>query len=138
MDNDKQLDKNEPEERVDTSALRDDPELDPYEIEFLPEFQQGRGPRAPFVNEYGVVIGDHVYESANSPLEQWTENTDPNVMAGDQWVHPYKDIGFQTEENREYFEEGIQPQGGMFMHPDKDVAYGVEQSGEADEDRAEP
>jgi hypothetical protein len=82
------------------------------------------------------VIGDHVYESENSPLEQWTENTDPNVMAGDQWVHPYKDIGFQTEENREYFEEGIQPQGGMFMHPDKDVAYGVEPSGEADEDRA--
>jgi hypothetical protein len=137
MDNDKHLDKKEPAERVDTLALRDDPELDPYEIEFLPEFEQGRGPRAPFVNEYGVVIGDHIYESANSPLTQWTEDTDPSVMAGDQWVHPYKDIGFQTAENREYFEQGIRPQSGIFMHPDKDVAYGVKQSGEADEDRTE-
>jgi hypothetical protein len=137
MNNDKHPDNNESAEQVDISALWDDPELDPYEIEFLPEFQQGRGPRSPFVNEFGVVIGDHLYESGNSPLEQWTEDTDPNVMAGDQWVHPYKDIGFQTAENRDLFEQGIEPQGGMFTHPDKDVAYGVEQSGEADEDRAE-
>ncbi|MFC5702515.1 DUF3905 domain-containing protein [Cohnella faecalis] len=92
-------------------------ELDPFEIEFLPEHRHGRGPRAPFVNEYGVVIGDHDYESAESPLEQWSENTDPAVMSGDQWVHPYKDIGFRTSENRDRFERGIRPFSGVFMHP---------------------
>ncbi|RTE02247.1 DUF3905 domain-containing protein [Paenibacillus whitsoniae] len=97
-------------------------DLDPYEIEFLPQFEQGRGPRAAFVNEYGVTIGDHDYESDNSPLEQWTDDTDPSVMAGDQWVHPYKDVGFQTAENRDIFEKGIAPQSGIFMHPDKNVA----------------
>jgi hypothetical protein len=111
---------------------RDDPELDPYEIDFLPEFRQGRGPRAPFVNSHGVVIGDHDYESANSPLEQWSEDTDPAVMAGDEWVHPFKDVGFHSKENRDYFERGIPPQGGIFMHPDKDVAYEVE-SGQAED-----
>ncbi|WP_286893133.1 DUF3905 domain-containing protein [Thermobacillus sp.] len=100
-----------------------DPELDPFEIEFLPEFREGRGPRGPFVNEYGVVIGDHDYASPNSPLENWSTDTDPSVMSGDQWVHPFKDIGFRTAENRRLFEEGIPPQSGIFMHPDKDVAY---------------
>lgn len=102
---------------------KDRSELDPYEINFLPEFQQGRGERKPFMNEYGVVIGDHMYESENSPLQHWDEDTDPAIMAGDEWVHPYKDIGFHTEENRDYFEKGIQPQGGIYMHPTKDVAY---------------
>lgn len=101
----------------------DDPELDPYEINFLPEFRSGRGPRAPFVNSSGVVIGDHMYESPDSPLTNWTADTDPAVMAGSEWVHPYKDIGFLTSENREYFEEGIPPQGGIYTHPDKDAAY---------------
>lgn len=97
--------------------------LDPYEINFLPEFRKNRGPRQPFVNEHGVVIGDHEYESPDSPLQHWNKETDPEVMAGDEWVHPYKDIGFHTAENRDYFEKGISPQSGIFMHPDKDVAY---------------
>ncbi|WP_127588171.1 DUF3905 domain-containing protein [Paenibacillus koleovorans] len=107
------------------------PSLDPFEINFLPQFEEGRGPREAFVNEHGVVIGDHMYESANSPLTNWTSETDPAIMAGDQWVHPFKDIGFQSAENREYFEHGILPSatGAMFTHPDKDVAY---QAGPAD------
>ncbi|PYI50711.1 DUF3905 domain-containing protein [Paenibacillus flagellatus] len=113
-DNEKRTDANGPDES-----------LDPFEIDFLPQFTEGRGPREPFVNEFGVTIGDHEYESPQSPLSQWSEETDPFVMAGDQWVHPFKDIGFRTEENRDYFEKGIFPsaQGGRFMHPDKDVAY---------------
>ena len=107
----------------DLSALRDDPALDPFEIEFLPEFREGRGPRAPFVNRHGVVIGDHDYESPNSPLENWSTDTDPSIMSGDEWVHPFKDVGFHTEENRQLFEQGIPPKGGIYMHPDKDVAY---------------
>jgi hypothetical protein len=104
-------------------ALEEPDDLDPYEINFLPQFRQGRGPAGPFTNPYGVVIGDHEYVSEHSPLEQWTENTDPAIMAGDEWVHPFKDIGFRTAENREYFEQGVKPQSGIFMHPDKNVAY---------------
>jgi hypothetical protein len=101
----------------------DTPDLDPFEINFLPQFENNRGPRQPFVNEHGVLIGDHDYESPRSPLMQWDKNTDPSIMAGDEWVHPYKDIGFHTAENRDYFEKAIPPQSGIFMHPDKDVAY---------------
>jgi hypothetical protein len=122
-------------EPPDLTALRDDPELDPYEIEFLPEYREGRGPSGPFVNEHGVVIGDHDYASPNSPLENWTEETDPAVMSGDEWVHPFKDVGFHTEENRQLFEQGIQPQAGIFMHPDKDAVFeAYRQSDNADDD----
>jgi len=100
-----------------------DPELDPFEINFLPKFMDNRGPRKPFVNQYGVVIGDHEYESEESPLENWSVDTDPSDMSGDEWVHPFKDVGFHTAENKDYFEKDIEPQGGIFMHPDKDVAY---------------
>ncbi|QHT59766.1 DUF3905 domain-containing protein [Paenibacillus lycopersici] len=106
-----------------SAAGGDDPELDPYEINFLPRFRSGRGPRAPFVNSSGVVIGDHMYESPNSPLSDWTTDTDPAVMAGGEWVHPFKDVGFQTGENRAYFEQGIPPAGGVFTHPEEDAAY---------------
>ncbi|WP_199622306.1 DUF3905 domain-containing protein [Paenibacillus alkalitolerans] len=110
-------------EQAETIKALGDPELDPFEIEFLPRFQEGRGPRGAFINDSGVVIGDHDYDSPQSPLNQWTEDTDPTVMAGDEWVHPYKDIGFRTEENRDYFERGISPKAGVFMHPFNDVAY---------------
>ena len=115
--------------------LKDAPELDPFEINFLPQFEEGRGPRKPFVNQYGVVIGDHDYESPHSPLEQWSEDTDPSVMSGDEWVHPFKDIGFHTAENRAYFEGGIPPQAGIFMHPSQDVAYSYKNSGEPKKER---
>ncbi|MEF3306700.1 DUF3905 domain-containing protein [Paenibacillus sp. GYB003] len=120
-------------------AGRDDESLDPFEINFLPQFLEGRGPRKPFVNEFGVTIGDHIYESPDSPLSQWSKDTDPMVMTGDRWVHPFKDVGFHTAENRDYFENGIAPsaQGGRFMHPDKDVAYDpspADENGDEDED----
>lgn len=110
-----------------TGPREEDSSLDPYEIEFLPAFREGRGPREPFVNEFGVVIGDHMYQSEHSPLEQWSTETDPAVMAGDQWVHPFKDIGFLTSENRDWFEEGIPPKTGGFAHPEEDAASGIEQ-----------
>ncbi len=133
-------DKNASYEQVDTDIsynAKNDPELDPFEINFREEFHKDRGPREAFVNEYGVLIGDHVYESEQSPLEQWSKDTDPAVMSGDQWVHPFKDVGFQTTENRELFEQGIVPQGYPFMHSDKDVAYKTYQSGEPDEKDAD-
>ncbi|WP_051620988.1 DUF3905 domain-containing protein [Paenibacillus sp. UNC451MF] len=108
-----------------SANTRDQSELDPFEINFLPQFLEGRGPRDPFVNSQGVVIGDHDYESDESPLENWSKEVDPSVMSGDEWVHPFKDIGFQTAENKDYFEKGIIPQTGNFAHPDKNVAYPV-------------
>jgi len=126
---------NREKDQASKNATAESGDLDPYEINFLPEFREGRGPREPFVNQYGVVIGDHDYESPQSPLENWSTDTDPSVMAGDEWVHPYKDIGFHSSENRDYFERGIPPQGGIFMHPDKNTAYELEESRhlEADE-----
>lgn len=124
-------------QQVDKIKKLGKPELDPYEIDFLPEFEKKqKGPRNAFVNDYGVIIGDHEYESPESPLQHWDEDTDPEIMAGDQWVHPYKDIGFRTEQNRKYFEQGEEPQGGIFMHPVKDVAYDANMD-ESDEEASQ-
>lgn len=112
-------------------------EPDPFEINFLPEFREGRGPQEPFINEYGVLIGDHMYASPHSPLEQWTEETDPEIMSGDIWVHPYKDIGFHSAENKDYFEKGILPGSAHFMHPHQDVAFGMEPDKTVDEEGGE-
>lgn len=98
-------------------------QTEPYHTDFQTPFQDEGRPHDPFVNEFGVVIGDGKYNSPQSPLNQWSKDVDPAVMAGDRWVHPYNDIGFNTKENRDYFEKGIPPQGVPFMHPTKDVSY---------------
>lgn len=77
----------------------------------------------PFVNDYGVVIGDNFYESPNSPLNNWSKDVDPAIMAGDQWVHPTNDIGWNTPDNKALLEKGYLPGKAQFMHPDKDVSY---------------
>ncbi|MGE5705015.1 MAG: DUF3905 domain-containing protein, partial [Clostridia bacterium] len=60
----------------------------PHQID-APDFKQSSMEmKKPFVNEHGVVIGDSFYNSAESPLNQWSTDTDPSVMAGDEWVHP--------------------------------------------------
>ncbi|TLS38968.1 DUF3905 domain-containing protein [Pseudalkalibacillus caeni] len=79
--------------------------------------------KKPFVNDFDVVIGDSLYNSNNSPLNNWSDEVDPAVMAGDQWVHPTNDIGWNTEENRELIEKKVRPKGTPFMHPSKDVSY---------------
>ncbi|RFU69939.1 DUF3905 domain-containing protein [Bacillus sp. V59.32b] len=81
---------------------------------------------APFVNAYGVVIGDSKYASENSPLENWSEETDPEIMAGDEWIHPTNDIGWNTRENRELLEKKSTPQDYPFMHPMQDVSRGTD------------
>lgn len=77
-----------------------------------------------FVNRFGVTIGDSLYASKNSPLEKWTKETDPEIMSGDEWVHPTNDIGWNTTENRELLESKRKSQGAPFMHPTKDVSKG--------------
>lgn len=79
--------------------------------------------KKPFVNEFGVTIGDSFYDSKESPLNQWSDEIDPSIMSGDQWVHPTNDIGWNTPENRELIEAKRKPQGVPFTHSDKDVSY---------------
>jgi hypothetical protein len=80
--------------------------------------------RKPFINSHGVVIGDSLYESENSPLNNWSEETDPSIMSGDEWVHPTNDIGWNTSENRELAEDNANPNTDVpFMHPTRDVSY---------------
>ncbi|MGX6442162.1 DUF3905 domain-containing protein [Neobacillus sp. K501] len=98
----------------------------PHQIN-APSFEDtGIKMEEPFVNEHGVVIGDSLYSSPNSPLENWTEDTDPAIMSGDEWVHPTNDIGWNTPENRELLESKKKPKGYPFMHPTKDVSKGTD------------
>ncbi|QAV26235.1 DUF3905 domain-containing protein [Anoxybacillus flavithermus] len=100
-------------------------ETQPHQIH-APSFKgTGIEMKPPFVNRYGVVIGDSKYNSPNSPLHQWSDETDPSIMAGDEWVHPTNDIGWNTPENRAQLEEK-RSENAPFMHPDKDVGYGAD------------
>ncbi|GMB10129.1 hypothetical protein B1no1_28390 [Thermolongibacillus altinsuensis] len=98
-------------------------ETQPHQIH-APSFK-GTGIRMqpPFVNRYGVVIGDSKYNSQNSPLNHWSDETDPSTMTGDEWVHPTNDIGWNTAENRELLEKKKRVQGVPFMHPSIDTSY---------------
>ncbi|MFZ7944265.1 MULTISPECIES: DUF3905 domain-containing protein [Bacillaceae] len=98
----------------------------PHQIN-APSFKDtGIKMQPPFVNEHGVTIGDSFYASENSPLENWSKDTDPSIMAGDEWVHPTNDIGWNTTENRELLESKRKPQASPFMHPTKDVGKGAD------------
>lgn len=80
----------------------------------------------PFINKHGVVIGDSFYDSANSPLNNWSVETDPAEMAGAQWIHPTNDIGWNTTENIGIVEAKQHPQAAPFMHPTLDVSKGTD------------
>lgn len=103
----------------------------PHQMNF-PSFKgTGIKMEPPFVNEHGVVIGDSRYNSENSPLNNWSIDVDPAIMAGDQWVHPTNDIGWTSRENQEILEEKKRkkteatssinkknkPDTDAFMHP---------------------
>ena len=95
----------------------------PHQIS-APDFKNStRSIQKPFVNEFGVVIGDSLYDSPNSPLNNWSMETDPEIMAGDKWVHPTNDIGWNSTENKELLEDK-RIKGARFMHPTFDVSKG--------------
>lgn len=62
-------------------------------------------------------------EAKDTPLDHWSKDTDPAIMAGDEWVDPKEDFGHVSTENKE-FEKGVLTQSGIFMHPVHDVSYG--------------
>ncbi|MGG3469924.1 DUF3905 domain-containing protein [Neobacillus pocheonensis] len=113
--------KNKEEKSIEKITLE---ETMPHQIN-APSFSEtGIKMQPPFVNEHGVIIGDSLYASENSPLENWSKDTDPAIMAGDEWVHPTNDIGWNTAENRELLESKKKPKAYPFMHPSKDVSHG--------------
>ncbi|MCF6093854.1 DUF3905 domain-containing protein [Microaerobacter geothermalis] len=59
----------------------------------------------------------------DTPLDHWSTDVDPAIMAGQHWVDEGEDVGNASDENRDY-EEGIIAQSGIFMHPYHDVSYG--------------
>lgn len=105
------------------------PDIDgtlPHQIN-APDFKDtGVNIEAPFVNSHGVTIGDSSYSSQNSPLENWSDETDPEIMASDQWVHPTNDIGWNTAENRALLESKRKPKAVPFMHPQIDTGKGTD------------
>ncbi|MFX3623017.1 MAG: DUF3905 domain-containing protein [Ectobacillus sp.] len=89
----------------------------PHQAGF-PSFKgTGIAMQPPFTNKYGVVIGDSQYNSSHSPLNNWSDEVDPAIMAGDDWVHPTNDIGWIAPENQELLEKKKHPDKGIFMHP---------------------
>ncbi|NHM29551.1 DUF3905 domain-containing protein [Neobacillus terrae] len=96
----------------------------PHQIN-APSFKgTGISMKPPFVNKFGVKIGDCLYSSPDSPLENWSSETDPAIMSGEEWVHPTNDIGWNSAENRDLLEHQRKPQAYPFMHPTKDVSHG--------------
>jgi len=79
-----------------------------------------------FKNSHDVIIGDSLYASKNSPLENWSKEIDPAVMAGDEWIHPTNDIGWNTPENKDLLERKKRPNASPFMHPEHDVSRGTD------------
>jgi Protein of unknown function (DUF3905) len=77
--------------------------------------------QTPFVNSFGVTIGDSYYTSKESPLENWSKETDPAIMSGSEWVHPTNDIGWNTPENHDLLNKLKQPDSKLFMHPTIDA-----------------
>lgn len=101
-------------------------ETQPHQIH-APSFK-GTGIKMvpPFKNDYGVVIGDSLYASANSPLENWDENTDPEIMSGEQWIHPTNDIGWNRDANKDILEDKKFLHAAPFTHPTKDTSLGTD------------
>lgn len=98
-------------------------ETQPHQIN-APSFKgTGIKMQKPFINKFGVVIGDSLYNSKESPLNNWSKEIDPSIMAGDDWIHPTNDIGWNTSENRELLESKKEPNGFPFQHPAKDAGY---------------
>ncbi|MGG0724058.1 DUF3905 domain-containing protein [Bacillus mycoides] len=89
----------------------------PHQMNF-PSFKgTGKQMQQPFINQYDVVIGDSKYDSTNSPLHNWSDEIDPAVMAGEEWIHPTNDIGWISEENQELLKNEVNNKNDAFMHP---------------------
>ncbi len=57
-----------------------------------------------------------------SPLDNWSTDIDPAIMAGDHWSTSERDAALKKEGKRD-FRERPKAFGAMFMHPTHDVSY---------------
>lgn len=59
-----------------------------------------------------------------TPLDHWSRDIDPAMMAGDEWAtdHPGSDPGAE----RVAEDQGGARMGAPFMHPEHDTNYGLE------------
>ncbi|WP_242142492.1 MULTISPECIES: DUF3905 domain-containing protein [unclassified Bacillus cereus group] len=89
----------------------------PHQINFPSYKGSGKKMQEPFTNQYDVVIGDSQYNSPNSPLNQWSDDIDPAIMSGEEWIHPTNDIGWISEENQKLLKNKSKKTEDIFMHP---------------------
>lgn len=68
-----------------------------------------------------------------TPLDHWSREVDPAVMAGDEWSSndPREDPGAQRMVER----QGGTRMGERFMHPQHDTSYGLEEDTFTSEDK---
>ncbi|MGB8956860.1 MAG: DUF3905 domain-containing protein [Tumebacillaceae bacterium] len=58
----------------------------------------------------------------NTPLENWSRDTDPFIMSGGQWVNNEHDLGTTRRENLEILNGNRNPVMAPFMHPTHDTS----------------
>ncbi|MFD2169438.1 DUF3905 domain-containing protein [Tumebacillus lipolyticus] len=58
----------------------------------------------------------------NTPLDNWSRDVDPFIMAGDQYVDNDHDLGTTRRENVEIMNGEINPVMAPFMHPTHDAS----------------
>lgn len=63
----------------------------------------------------------------DTPLDHWSRDIDPAIMAGDQWVDNEHDPGSQRRDNRVLMSGTVPSPLAPFMHPTHDVTYGNEE-----------
>lgn len=64
---------------------------------------------------------EHVPPWSDTPLDHWSANVDPAIMAGDEWVDNSADPG------AEKLKQALQERPpAPFMHPTHDTNYGID------------
>ncbi|MCX7570708.1 DUF3905 domain-containing protein [Tumebacillus sp. DT12] len=58
----------------------------------------------------------------NTPLDNWSKDTDPFIMSGDKYVDNDHDLGTTRRENIELLNGQRNPVMAPFMHPTHDVS----------------
>ena len=61
----------------------------------------------------------------DTPLEHWSTDIDPAIMAGDEWVE--NSVSSDPGSERIAEQQGGTTMGAPFMHPTHDATYGLEQ-----------
>jgi hypothetical protein len=58
----------------------------------------------------------------NTPLDNWSKDTDPSILSGDQYVDNDHDLGTTRRENLERLAGQRNPVAAPFMHPTHDTS----------------